>query len=351
MKGVVKESTAAGIVIKDLPIPEINDDQVLVEVKAAGICGSDVHMFDGLPNYEWVAPYMPVVIGHEYAGQVAKVGRNVTKVKPGDRVACRVGVKCGQCFYCQTTSRFCLNRSKNLMGYVHNGGMEKYSVLTEDGCIKIPDNVSWIQAALIEPMGISANAVYDAHIDFGDVVVVLGPGTIGLMTMLFAKASGAGRCIICGTTKDKAARLEVAKELGADEIIISDEVDAVSRVKELTGGYGADVVLECTGVPSLIQTGLDMLTKEGRLCAVGIYPKEAVFQVTQFVRDAKKIVGSYGPGKVTWERLITWLSSSSYYASKVEKIVSHRTSIKDAQAAFERCVNKENIKEMFTEFE
>ncbi|HWQ80347.1 MAG TPA: alcohol dehydrogenase catalytic domain-containing protein [Anaerovoracaceae bacterium] len=349
MKAVLKRSVAPGVSIEDIPIPEIKDNEVLVQVMAAGICGSDVHMYEGTPNYEWVAPYMPVVIGHEYAGIVVKTGNQVSTVKTGDRVACMCLSPCGVCHMCKTNRRhFCEAAFSRMMGYVNNGGFAEYSAVPEIGCVKLPDNITYEAGALIEPMSVCVNAVNDAGIRFGDAVVVMGPGPIGLMTLLFARASGAGKCIMIGTSKDT-TRLELAKRFGADRIVIADETDVTEEIMKETGRYGADVVFEATGVPGLIQTGLDMLTKSGKLVAVGIYPQETKISLTNTVRGAKKIIGTYG-GDITWERILNWLSSESYYAGRIQEIISNRTNINDAEAAFQRCVRKENIKEMFTSF-
>ena len=169
------------------------------------------------------------------------------------------------------------------------------------------------------------------------------------MTLLFAKARGAGKCVMLGTRRDE-KRMELAKEFGADYMIYGDEEDAQKRILELTDGMGADIVFECTGVPQMVQKGLDVIKKSGTLVAVGIYPAKAELDLTSLVRSAKNIKGTYG-GPVTLERLISWLDSSNPLVEKLDKLITHRSSIKNANEAFERCVRKENIKELFVNFD
>ena len=349
MKALVKAEPKAGISYQDVPIPECGPDDILVKVMAAGICGSDVHMYEWTPNYEFSIPYMPFIMGHEFCGVVAETGKNITSFKPGDRVFCRCFFIDGTCEYCSDGKQhFCRLGDKRL-GLHMDGGFAEYCLMPENGLIKLPDSISFERGAMIEPMYVTANAVYDSQIRFGDFCVVQGPGPIGLMTLLFAKARGAGKCVMLGTRRDE-KRMELAKEFGADYMIYGDEEDAQKRILELTDGMGADIVFECTGVPQMVQKGLDVIKKSGTLVAVGIYPAKAELDLTSLVRSAKNIKGTYG-GPVTLERLISWLDSSNPLVEKLDKLITHRSSIKNANEAFERCVRKENIKELFVNFD
>ena len=348
MKAIIKKGPFPGVSVEDIPIPECGDDDVLVEVKAAGICGSDVHIYEWTPNYEWTVPHMPYVLGHEFAGVVEQTGKNVVNCKPGDRVVCRPAYHCGQCHYCKTDRRHFCSNNGGIAGLTRNGGMAEFAVMKEAGIVHLPDNVTMEQAAIIEPMGVTANAVNDAGLHLGDFVVVQGPGPIGLLTMLFAKANGAGKCVMIGTSKDE-GRLQVAREMGADYTFKSDEMDVMKAVMDLTDGFGADVVFEATGVPRLAQQALDMVEKSGKVVLVGIYPAAGEINLTTTVRQAKKLIGTYG-GFISWERLLSWVSSNNPIAEKATKIISHTSSVDAANEAFERCVKKENIKEIFTSF-
>jgi threonine dehydrogenase-like Zn-dependent dehydrogenase len=223
--------------------------------------------------------------------------------------------------------------------------MAEYAVTREESCIKLPDNVSFELGALIEPLGVTGNAVADSGLELGETVVVQGPGPIGLLTLLHAKARGAGKTIVIGTKEDS-IRLDLAKEFGADHIVIADETDAVSAVRELTDGHGANIVFEASGVPKLVQAALDMLDVTGRVVVEGIYGSEGTVNFTPMVRTAKRLIGTYG-GPIAWDRMIAWLGADSFYAKLPIKVVSHRTKLTDAVEAFERSARKENIKELF----
>lgn len=353
MKAVIKRGAFPGIEVVDMPIPEIGEDEVLVKVQASGICGSDVHVYEWKGGYDWLAPYLPVVLGHEFSGIVVGAGKRVRKVKEGDRVLARTSVtgSCGNCSYCASGRRhFCEVHRENLTGWKKNGGFAEYYKAKENGVILLPDEVSFEEGALAEPVSIGGCAVDDANLTIGDSCLIIGPGTIGLLTLVMAKNAGAGMCIVCGTQKD-AARLRKAVELGADKVLCTDETDLQDMVMELTGGQGVDVVFEASGAAAVIQDGVECAKKAtGRIILEGIYSREVSLELSNaIVRSARTIKGTYS-GRVAWERTLSWLAYHREGAAQCAKIITHRTNIKDAEAAFERCVKKENIKEMFISF-
>ncbi len=346
MKAVLKKTLDHGVFVEDIPIPQIGDGDVLIKVRAAGICGSDTHMYEGAASYKVFEKFFPLVMGHEFCGEIAEVGRSVTTVKPGDRVVSRVAASCGDCYYCRTgRMHFCEVAFQNIIGLQKNGGFAEYIAVPDYNCIPLPDSISYELGALIEPLGVTANAVFDSGLEMGETVVVQGPGPIGLLTLLFAKARGAGKTIVIGTRQD-ALRLAQAKKFDADHIVVADEVDAVQTVRELTGGHGANIVFEASGVPQLVQSAVDMLDKTGRVVVEGIYGAPGQLDFTPMVRSAKRVIGTYG-GPIAWDRMIDWLGAKSYYAQLPTQVITHRTTLTDAEAAFERSVHKENIKEMF----
>lgn len=354
MKAIVKKSAVSGIDIVDMPIPEISADEVLIEVKASGICGSDVHVYEWNGGYDWLVPYLPVVLGHEFSGIVAAAGKNVTKVKEGDRVVARTSVTgpCGICDFCRTGRwHFCEVHRENLTGWKRNGGFARYYKASENGVIRLPNAVTFEEGAISEPVSIGGCAVDDANLVIGDTCLIIGPGTIGLLTLIMAKSAGAGMCIVCGTRQDT-SRLEKARELGADYIICSDEADMYGEVMNLTKGQGADIVFEASGASSVIQSAVECSKKaSGRVILEGIYSGAVKIELSDsVVRSARTIKGTYS-GRVAWDRTLDWLAHNREGADKCTKIITHRTNINDAARAFERCVKKENIKEMFTSFE
>lgn len=345
MKAIVKKDLHPGISIEELPIPQIAEDEVLIQIHRAGICGSDVHMYQGAASYKVFERFMPLVMGHEFCGHVAEVGRNVRLVKEGDRVTSRVAASCGDCHYCRTERmHFCEEAFKNILGLQKNGGFAEYIAVKEQSCLLLPDTISDDLGALIEPMGVTANAVNDSQLMMGEIVVIQGPGPIGLLTLLFAKARGAGKTIMIGTKKD-ALRLELARRFDVDHVIVAEEEDPVQAVRDLTGGYGANLVFEASGVPQLVQQALDLCDKTGRVVVEGIYGAPGQIELTPMVRSAKSLIGSYG-GPIAWDRIVQWLGQNSYYAGKAVEVITHRTPMDQAESSFIRAVNKENIKEL-----
>lgn len=346
MKAIVKKDLQPGIFLEEMPIPQIAEDEVLIQIHRAGICGSDVHMYQGASSYKVFEKFMPLIMGHEFSGRVVEVGKRVSLVREGDRVTSRVAASCGNCYYCRTERmHFCEEAFKNIIGLQKNGGFAEYIAVKEQSCLLLPDTISYDLGALIEPMGVTANAVNDSRLTMGETVVIQGPGPIGLLTLLFAKARGAGKTIMIGTEKDR-VRLELAKRFDVDHIIIAEEQDPVQAVRDLTGGYGARLVFEASGVPQLVQQALDMCDKTGRVVVEGIYGASGQIELTPMVRSAKSLIGSYG-GPIAWERIVQWLGENSYYAGKAIEVITHRTLLDQAEAAFERSVKKENIKELF----
>ena len=345
MKALQKVKKGKGMALTHVPDPYISDHEVLVEVLAAGICGSDVHIYEWTGGYDWMN--LPLICGHEFSGRVVETGKTVSGLSIGQKVVCRVFLPCGECAMCrQGFMNKCLNARKNdgALGINRNGGFAEYVAVPASYCIPVPEHLSFEEAALTEPLGIAANAAHDAKLMLGDTAVIFGPGGIGLLTLLCAKAL-CSSVIVVGTAKDK-QRLEMAKQLGADHILVAPEDNVADAVMSLTAGLGADVVFEATGYPPIVQQGLDVLRKCGRMVLIGIHPSAAQLDVTNMVRDAKTLVGTYG-GPVTWERVIGWLASGNEYAHRAKNIITGRISLDDYEAAFERCVNCTTIKEMF----
>jgi L-iditol 2-dehydrogenase len=254
------------LVLVDLPTPEAGPDDLLVRVKACGICGSDVHGFDGSTGRR----IPPVVMGHEAAGQVAAVGANVKAYEPGDRVTFDSTVSCGRCFFCAHGDiNLCDNRQ--VLGvscgeYRRNGAFAEFVLVPQNIAYKIPDSLSYEHAALIEAVSIGVHAVGISPIRLGDTAVIVGAGMIGLLTLQAARLAGCTR-IIAVDLDD--AKLQVAKQLGADEGLNPKTCDVPARIAELTGGRGADVAIECVGATSPIKTAILSVRKGGAVTLVG----------------------------------------------------------------------------------
>ncbi len=253
--------------IRDCPMPEVGPDDVLIEIKHVGICGSDV-MFYVDPNVGGrFDTKLPVILGHESAGLVVEVGENVKTLKPGDRVAVEPGVPCGKCEYC-LSGQYNLCRDVDFMACApwHRAAFQRYISHPAAFCFKLPDNVSTIEGAMIEPLAVGLHAANRSRAHLGQTAVILGSGCIGLMTLLSVKAMGVSDVIITDVFDN---RLEVAEKLGANHVINAANEDTVKRVLELTEGKGADIVYETAGSARTTEKTPDLVKAGGVIAVVG----------------------------------------------------------------------------------
>lgn len=347
MKALVKRKPGPENVVMDVPIPEIKEDEILIRVKAASVCGSDMHKFAWDPSMYMYEKYLPLIFGHEFSGVVEKIGAAIdpSVAKPGDRVTINNVHTCGTCEYCRKgLLMMCPEFYWN--GGTKDGAYAEFTVVKADQIIKMPDEMSFEAGALIEPIGVAANAVEQLGIGFGAKVGVIGAGAIGLLTVLMAKAAGASEVTIFGLRSD-IQRLELAvKELGADRYVINDEQDALAEVKAFTGGIGLDVVFECSGVPKMVNLALSLIRMAGKVGVVGIYSSNLDLDLSTMVRTQKSLVGTFG-GLTPYTRTFEWARGHLDLMEKATKIISHRSKLDDFPAMLERSLKHESIKELF----
>jgi len=246
-------------------IPGPKEDEVLVKIEYVGICGSDLHYYEHgrIGNYI-VEP--PFVLGHESGGTVVEAGKNVTHLKAGDRVALEPGKTCGHCEFCRT-GRYNLCPDVIFFATPPVDGVFQEYVAHEAGlCFKLPDNVSTMEGALIEPLSIGFHAARQGDAHMGQTAVVTGAGCIGLSSLLALKALGVTTVYVVDIMQK---RLEKAMELGASGIINGKETDAVSKIMDLTNGRGCDLVIETSGTEICARQGIEMLVKGGTMVQVG----------------------------------------------------------------------------------
>ena len=268
MEGTMKVAVMNGVGqmgYTERPIPTPKDDEVLVKLEYVGICGSDLHYFEtGAIGSYVVEP--PFVLGHEPGGVVVEVGKNVKHLKVGDKVALEPGKTCGQCEFCKT-GRYNLCPDVIFFATPPVDGVFQEYVAHEAGlCFKLPENVSTMEGALIEPLAVGFHAANlgDAHI--GQTAVVFGAGCIGLVSMMALKAKGVSRVYVVDIM---AKRLQKALELGADGVINGAERDAVEAVLELTGGAGCDLIVETAGTQITTRQAIHMAKKGSTIVLVG----------------------------------------------------------------------------------
>ena len=272
---------------KQVPIPEIGPGEVLVKVKLCGICGSDWNIYKG-----WYASEkLPLITGHEFWGTVEKTGAGTKGLKAGDRVAVDLCISCGTCYFCRRGDRL-LCQSFTQLGIHADGGFAEYVRVPWENCYIIPEEIDGYAAAFIEPLTTAIQASRRMGSELGASVAVIGPG-LGILHAQVAKLRGAAPVILVGSNKK---RLETARKMGAADYIvdINDTPDAVAEVRKLTGGIGADYVVEAVGSTVTYEQAFAMLRRGGKLEAFGICAEGECASIPpyEFVLGEKKVSGS-----------------------------------------------------------
>lgn len=340
MKALVKTELGFGnLEIEDKEEPQAGKGQVKIEVKYAGICGSDIHTYEG--HYK---VGVPVTLGHEFSGEVVEVDEGVTAFKPGDRVTSETTFYiCGECEYCKAGDYNLCNHRKGL-GTQQDGGFAKYLIAREASVHHLPEHVDYKSAAMTEPLACTHHVVSKTDISEGNTVVVIGPGPIGLFTAQVAKSRGA-TVLITGLTNDK-VRLDKAKETGIDYAVNTQEQDIKELVNSLTNDYGADVVLECSGAVPAAKQGLDLLRKKGQYGQVGIFAQpEVQFDLEKVIQKEIRVIGSRSQKPADWEPSLELMNNGSVNA---KAMVTHEFDITQWDEAYQAIKSGEAIKVLLT---
>lgn len=268
MEGKMKVAVMTGIgkmAFEERDIPKAKDDEVLVKLEYVGICGSDLHYYESGAIGDFVVK-PPFVLGHEPGGTVVEVGKNVTHLKVGDRVALEPGKTCGHCEFCKT-GRY--NLCPDVVFFATppvDGVFQEYVAHEADLCFKLPDNVSTMEGALIEPLAVGFHAAMQGGARAGQTAVVMGAGCIGLVTMMALKAMGVSKVYSVDVMEK---RLQKALELGADGVINGSKADAVEEVMKLTEGRGCDLAIETAGTQITTVQTMNMTKKGATIVLVG----------------------------------------------------------------------------------
>lgn len=275
--------------LKDLPKPEPGPDEVLVRVEACGVCGSDVHGYDGSTGRR----IPPLVMGHEAAGTVADVGSAVKGIRQGQRVTFDSTVSCGGCFYCRRGQvNLCENRQ--VLGvscgdYRRAGAFAEFVTVPERILYPLPDTLSFQKAAMIEAISVGVHAVALTPVALNDTAVIVGAGMIGLLTLQAVKLAGARRLIVVDVDE---TRLKTARALGATDVICARDTDVPAAVRELTNGRGADVALECVGMTATVQSAIESTRKGGTVTLVGNVSPKVELPLQSVVTRQVRLQGS-----------------------------------------------------------
>lgn len=322
--------------VREMEFGELGADEVLVKNMACGICGTDVHIYHGEEGSAEVTP--PVVLGHEYAGIVEKVGSAVTLVKPGDHVALDPNMYCGKCRSCRMGRK---QNCENLfaLGVNVNGGFAEYSRCPEAQCFKINDDVDFDVAAMAEPLACVIHGIDLANIKPGQTVAVIGTGAIGFLMMQMAKIKGASTVIMCATNEE---RKNIALELGADYAINSRSEDLVEKVREYTGTLGADVVIECVGKTVATEQAIKIAGRGATVLLFSVPSPDATYALPliDVFKKELTIVGSLiNPD--THQRAVNLINSGRL---EIKKLITHTYPITQMEEAIKKQMSRDSIK-------
>lgn len=332
-KGAFMEGTGR-MIIREIPVPKACAGHVVVSLEYVGICGSDVHYFhSGRCGSYAVDLNEPFMLGHECAGTVVEIGEGVKSLKVGDRVCLEPGITDGTCEFCKSGRYNLCPQVRFLATPPVQGCNEEYIAFPEKMCYKLPDHVSTKEGALIEPLAVGLYAAEQGNVQTGETVAILGAGCIGLVTLLACRAHGAGKVIVADLVD---ARLEKAKELGADDIINSSRCDAVDQIRKLTGGRGADKVFETAGSPATIAMTPHAAGRGGTIVLVGIAAQEEIVYNFAQIMDKEVTIKSVFRYKNIFPKAIAAVAAG---AIPVGGIVTHEYDLEHIEEAYREAVS------------
>lgn len=323
MQALRKTRAASGVELVEEPEPVLEaPDDVLVRVHAAGICGSDLHVDDWTPSYAFVAPHLPVTLGHEF------VGTALNGAFAGRRVVVRPSVTCGVCEACRTGHFDACDRRRGI-GMTRDGAFARLVRVPQRNCIAVPDGVSDELAALVEPMSIAMQALRVAGDVAGHRILVMGPGTIGQGIALLARHAGAAQVVVSGF--DDAARFEALRRMDFDALADVAGGALAERTAPFTGGAPFDTVFEATGVPETISEALPLLRRDGVVVVTGIHARPLALDLTPLVRRQQQLRGSFRPPESDWLRALQLMGD---IGATMTPMVSHVLPLSQALEGF-----------------
>jgi threonine 3-dehydrogenase len=328
MSGVIKERPGPGAAYRtDLPMPEVGPNDVLVKVRAAAICGTDLHILPWTP-YAAARFKPPMVFGHEFAGDIVEVGANVSECKAGDRVAGETHIPCNECYQCKTDNRHICNDMK-IIGVHAPGAFAEYIAFPKDCVYKLPESLSYEAGAMLEPMGVGVHGASAAKVK-GENVVVYGCGPIGAMGVGACKAWGAKRIVAVDVFDDK---LKIAKAMGADVTVNANRTDAANEIIKIFDGAGADVIIDYSGNVAAIRAEFKALRKGGRLALVGLPGEDITLNLCDdIIYKEATVIGVTGRLMYqTWEECAGLLNTRGF---SLDPVFGGTYPLKDFEKAF-----------------
>ncbi len=336
VKALVKTREGHGnLELLDKEVATPLDDKVKIKVHYAGICGTDIHTYEGHYKVNF-----PVTLGHEFSGEIVEVGADVKDFKVGDRVTSETTFYvCNECEYCKSKDYNLCNHRKGI-GTQVDGAFTNYVIAREESLHHIPDEVLYQSAAMTEPLACAHHGVSKIQVNSGDVAVVMGPGPIGLLVAQVLKSKGA-TVVVTGLDNDK-VRLDKAEALHMDYVVNLQQTDLKTYINGITDGYGADVVVECSGAVPAARQGLDIIRKKGFYSQIGIFKDaEIPFDMEKVIQKEITVVGSRSQKPADWEPSLQLMADGLVNA---EALVTKIYDISKWDEAYQHLKSGEGIK-------
>jgi threonine dehydrogenase-like Zn-dependent dehydrogenase len=341
MKAIIKATGDAGsLQVAEMPTPKAGPEQIVVQIKATGICYTDVSILNN--KYKGRRPVpVPVILGHEGAGVIAELGPGVRDHAVGDRVALEAISGCGKCLQCRTGFKnMCVDWEH--IGITCHGTFAEYLVLPSELAHTMPDDMDFADAAFMEPLSLVVRSLEKVMPMVGETVAILGPGSLGMFHLQAFKAAGASKVIMVGLEQDR-KRFAIAKDLGADHIINISEQDPVEAILEYTDGLGADIVVETASSAKATELTFDLAAPRARVVLFGLYP-EANLSPLKMLRKGLTVFGDVALVPRQFLRAMNWVVSGKVSA---QKMITKRFSLDQAEEAFEAQHLGETVKVLF----
>ena len=343
MKALVKYADQAGASeLRDVPAPRPGPTDVLVEVAYVGVCGTDPHMHHNLVKFDF---HFPFIMGHEFAGTIVEVGPEVDGWRTGQRVTAETHAEyCGECSLCRAGLYQCCRHRKGF-GFHVDGAFTKYVRVPTRILHRVPEGVALRTAALTEPLCVAYQAVVNnSRVKPGDLVVVIGPGPIGLLSAKMASLAGASEVIVVGTEGDD-GRLRLALECGATVATNSSRKDVIEQIMSLGDGYGADLVVDTAGASATLKLALDAVRPGGQITKIGWGPEPVGLSLDPLIAKAATLKGSFSHTWSVWETCLRLIEKGQV---DLDKLISHVLPLDRWEEAFRLIDSKEGVKVVLT---
>lgn len=321
--------------IRDIDMPKIKDDQVLVKMEYVGICGSDVHYLEHGSIGDFVVEG-DFILGHECAGTIVEIGKGVTDLTVGDKVALEPGATCGQCEFCKSGKYNLCPDVEFLATPPYHGCLENYIAFPANMCFKLPENITSKEGALVEPLAVGMHAAEQGDVKLGSSVVILGAGCIGLVTLLACKAYGATDITVVDVMQK---RLDYAMKLGATRVINAMEEDTLEKMNEITKGAGSDIIIETAGSKITVKQTSYLVKAGGTIVLVGLAPEDIIEFNFAKIMNKEATIKSVFRYRNIYPKAINAIAKGII---DISGIVTHEFNFEETEKAFEFVINNKN---------